>query len=298
MSNLAIVLILMSALFHATWNLIAKRTSPTATFFLIANFTGVWIFFPWIILYPGIVYAIPARIWAFLILTGLFQSLYCIALAASYRHGDLSISYPIARSLPVILVPLAAVLLGRGKLLGMLFVGGTALVLAGGTLILLNEIRSLKERFVLMSALPMALCAALGTSGYSLVDDHALRIIRTTLGTVYSTIPLTLVYAFLEGLACAIWIGIFILVTGRRSGETRVPLGWAAGAGVLMCLTYGMVLLAMAYAREVSLIVAFRQVSILVGALMGIAFLRESADVAKILGLIVLFSGLVAVALS
>lgn len=298
LSKIAIVLILMSALIHAAWNLIAKRISPTAGFFLIANLAGAWIFFPWMIISPGIVHGIDGRVWAFVILTGLFQALYCISLAGAYRHGDLSISYPISRSLPVILVPLAAILLGRGNLLGIWFFLGAMLVLVGGTLVSFDEIRSLKRRFVLSGILPLALCAAIGTTGYSLVDDHALRIIRGDLvGQVYGTVPVTLVYAFLEGLACAAWIGIYILLTGKSSGDNRVPAGWAAGAGVLMYLTYGMVLLAMAYARDVSLIVAFRQVSILIGALMGFTFLRESASIVKILGLTIMFAGLAAVAL-
>ncbi len=66
---------------------------------------------------------------------------------------------------------------------------------------------------------------------------------------------------------------------------------------MLIYLTYGMVLLSMAYARDISLIVAFRQVSILAGAFMGILFLKESSPVTKIAGLAILFTGLVLVAL-
>jgi drug/metabolite transporter (DMT)-like permease len=297
-SHTAIFLILASSLAHAGWNLIAKRISPSASFFLIANAVGPWIFFPWVVLHPQIFCLIDNRIWAFLILTGLFQALYCLGLAGAYRHGDLSVSYPVSRSLPVILVPLAAVFLGRGDLLGAWFFAGSILVLAGGMLVSTDEIRSLKKRFVLHSALPMALCAAIGTTGYSLVDDQALRILRICPGKTHGTVPVTLVYAFLESFACVFWIGIFILLAGRRPRGTRVHLGWTAGAGILMSVTYGMVLLAMAYSRDVSLIVAFRQVSILAGALMGFIFLREQARFPKVMGLIMLLTGLLIVALS
>jgi len=298
LSGFAIVLILISAFIHVSWNLISKRTSPTAAFFLAANSIGVWIFFPWVILYSGLVLSLPASVWALLALTGLFQALYCIALAAAYRHGDLSIAYPIARSLPVILVPIATMLFGRGELLGKWFLAGAVLVLAGGALVSLEEIFPTGKRKLFAGALPMAALAAIGTAGYSLVDDRALRILRNSLGDVYQTVPITLVYAFLEGLACASWIGIFLLITKNRSRNTRVPFGWAAGAGVLMYLTYGMVLLSMAYARDVSLIVAFRQVSIPAGAIMGFIFLKETANRMKIIGLTVLFTGLVIVAMN
>ena len=298
MSEIAILLILASAFIHAAWNFIAKRTVPTAAFFLIANIFGALIFFPWLLLYPDIIHSIPVSIWALLALTGLFQALYCIALAAAYRHGDLSISYPISRSLPVLLVPVVAMFLGRGELLGIWFFAGAFLILAGGMLVSLEEISILKKRPVFRSVLPMALLAAIGTAGYSLVDDQSLRMIRGSLGAAYGTVPLTLVYAFLEGLACSAWIAIFILFTRNRTGISRVPLSWAMGAGLLMYITYGMVLVSMAFARDVSLIVAFRQVSILAGALLGFIFLKESAHPLKILGLFLLLTGLFMVALS
>jgi drug/metabolite transporter (DMT)-like permease len=298
LSDFAIILILISALTHAVWNLISKRSSPSAAFFMTANSVGAWIFFPWVIVYFPIVYTMPGRVWALLILTGLFQALYCIALAAAYRHGDLSTSYPIARSLPVVFVPLVTMLLGRGELLGGWFMAGAVLVLAGGALVSFEEICSIKGRFFRSRALPMALLAAIGTTGYSMVDDRALRIIRSSLGEMYGTVPITLIYAFLEALICAGWLGIFVLLQGKNSRGTRVSFGWAAGTGVLMYFTYGMVLLSMAYARDVSLIVTFRQVSILAGALMGIFLLKEAAQGSKIMGLAILFAGLVFVAIS
>ncbi len=298
MSKFAIILILMSALTHASWNLISKRSAPSAAFFLTASSIGAWVFFPLVVVYPSIVYALPGRVWALLLLTGFFQALYCIALAAAYRHGDLSTSYPIARSLPVILVPLFTIFLGRGELLGGWFMTGAVLVLAGAALVYFEEIYPGRERLFLRGALPMALLAALGTTGYSMVDDRALRIIRGGLGEMYGTVPITGVYAFMEAIACAGWLGLFVLLQGKSSRGTRVPFGWAAGTGVLMYLTYGMVLLSMAYARDVSLIVAFRQVSILAGAFMGIFFLKEAAHRLKILGLAILFAGLVITAMS
>ncbi len=297
MSNFAIILILISALIHACWNLISKRSSPSAAFFLAANSIGVWIFFPWVLTYSGIVTRLPGNVWFLLALTGFFQAIYCIALAAAYRRGDLSVSYPISRSLPVIMVPLVTILLGRGAFLGKWFMIGAALVLAGGVLISIEEIQPTRERPFLKGTLPMALLAAIGTTGYSMVDDQALRIIRQSMGDLYGTIPITLVYAFLEGFACASWIGIIVLIKDRNLRSKRVHLGWAAATGVLMSLTYGMVLLSMAYARDISLIVAFRQVSILIGALMGFVFLKEAAHRLKLIGLSILFAGLVLIAM-
>lgn len=298
MSNTAIILIIISAFIHAWWNFISKRSAPTPRFFLTANTIGAFIFLPWLFLNPGIVPGIPGRVWALLFLTGLFQALYLIGLAAAYRHGDLSISYPVSRSLPVIFVPLVTVLLGRGGLLGGWFIAGAILVLTGGALVSLKEILPLREKLLKKGVIPMAVAAAAGTTGYSILDDRALRILRGVLGESYGTVSITLVYTFLEAFTCALWIGIYILLVQGNTREEPVSVRTAAFAGALMYLTYGLVLLAMAYARDISLIVAFRQVSIPAGALMGFVFLRESAHIVKVAGLIILFTGLAAVALS
>lgn len=298
MSDIAIVLIVLSALIHATWNFISKRSSPWPAFFLVANLLGTLMFSPWVILYGGVIHQMPGTVWPMLVATGFFQALYCTALAASYRHGDLSVSYPVARSLPVIMVPSVTVLLGRGDLLGLRFASGAALILAGTALVSSKVLFPLRRRLITGGAFPMAFCAAVGITGYSMIDDRALAIMRGSMAGIYGTVPVTLVYAFLETISCAVWLGAFILLGSRELKGGRVPLGWAAGAGILMYITYGLVLISMAYARDISLIVAFRQFSILAGAFMGIVFLRESASAVKIAGLVVLFAGLALVAVS
>lgn len=67
--------------------------------------------------------------------------------------------------------------------------------------------------------------------------------------------------------------------------------------GLMMTCTYGLVLMAMAMTDEVSYVVALRQLSIPVGVLMGVLWLKEPASTAKTLGTLVMLAGLVMVAL-
>jgi drug/metabolite transporter (DMT)-like permease len=60
---------------------------------------------------------------------------------------------------------------------------------------------------------------------------------------------------------------------------------------------YGLVLVAMPLARDVSYVSAFRQVSIPIGALLGILALKEPAYPFKLAGTGILFVGLVLVGL-
>lgn len=296
MSFIAVALLILSALIHAWWNLISKRSLPTSGFFLIANTIGAAVCLPWVVIHWSSVFRIPAPVWALIAVTGFFQAVYLSSLAAAYRHGDLSIAYPIARSLPVVLVPLVAFGLGRGEHLSAWFLTGAALVLAGSFLVPMEGFSRLHPRILLSRSFLMAVCAALGTAGYSLVDDQALRIIREALTAGRNSLPLTMVYLFFEVLCCSAWLFLLNL-SGRRKAANSVPLRTAAMAGVGMNLAYSLVLLAMAYARDVSYIVAFRQVSILVGAGLGILVLKEAAGRLKLTGIGLLFVGLILVSL-
>ena len=63
-------------------------------------------------------------------------------------------------------------------------------------------------------------------------------------------------------------------------------------------LTYGLVLISMGYVTDVSYVVAFRQLSIPIGLLFGIFFLREMAWAPKITAVSLLFAGVVLVGLA
>ena len=67
--------------------------------------------------------------------------------------------------------------------------------------------------------------------------------------------------------------------------------------GVGIVGTYSLVLTAMNFAADVTYVVAFRQLSIPIGALLGFIFLREEIHPPRLLGLAAVCLGLVLVAL-
>ena len=67
-------------------------------------------------------------------------------------------------------------------------------------------------------------------------------------------------------------------------------------AGVFISLAYGLVLLAMCHVTNVSFVQAFRQMSLPLGVLAGILFLKESCTAGKIAGTALIVGGLIAVA--
>src|SRR2546425_1587015 len=97
MSFFALGLVLTSAVFHATWNLLAKRAGADTTFLWLAYVVGGVVFAPFAIGIPVI--AQPALGWAALVFVAVavsLQTLYFATLTAGHPAGDLSPVYPIA----------------------------------------------------------------------------------------------------------------------------------------------------------------------------------------------------------
>ncbi|MCX7030063.1 MAG: hypothetical protein NTU62_08080 [Spirochaetes bacterium] len=315
MTLTAVLLIAASTFAHALWNLLGKQGAASNAFFLVANTLG------WLCLLPVLPFAaraLPAMLasaWWLLLVTGFFQALYYSSLSNAYRDGDLSMVYPIVRSAAVLFVTLANVGLGRAGQLGPLAIAGIGLIVAGILLLPHARFRDMTLRGFRSRGVLFALLAAVGTMGYSLVDDHALRLLRPALAPMAPTVT-TLLYALLEGAATSLWLGGFILVraalgwgAARTQGGSRTParplaalrlpsgqLRPALLSGIAIFTAYTLVLIAMGFARNVTYIVAFRQMSIPIGVLLGLAVLREPLNPPKIAGVLTVTAGLVLVA--
>jgi drug/metabolite transporter (DMT)-like permease len=316
MTPTAVLLIAVSAIAHALWNWLGKRENSSSGFFFTANMMG------WLCLLPVLAFAaraVPAMLasaWWLILLTGFFQALYYASLSNAYRDGDLSLVYPIVRSAAVLFVTLANVGLGRAGQLGPLAIAGIGLIVAGILLLPHARFRDITLRGFRSRGMLFALLAAVGTMGYSIVDDHALRLLRPALAPLAPVVT-TLLFALLEGASTSLWLGGFVLAgaarvrsAARAAGTARVgvprlsalriPPGQLRPAllsGIAIFTAYTLVLIAMGFARNVTYIVAFRQMSIPIGVLLGLAVLREPLNPPKIAGVLTVTAGLVLVAL-
>ena len=303
MSWVAIVLLLVSACIHAGWNLLSKHQHPTARFFLAASMAGVVCSFPCLVIFRRTLPAISAEMWALAVVSGGFQALYYLGLSKAYRNGDMSLVYPLARATPVLLVCLLSVALGRGKTISPLCIAGMLILVPGCFILPMKRFDDLRLGNYLNTWVLFALAAAIGTTGYSLIDDHVLREMRSAEDGGLGLKPHTaaLIYVAIINIIAALWLWGYVLVRKRLSRsaeeEPRLSLGKAVLAGVFIYLGYTLILVAMGFARNVSYIVAFRQVSIPLGALLGVGVLKEGAHAPKGLGVLMTFSGLVLVAI-
>lgn len=319
MSLIAILLISVSAIAHASWNFLGKRQNSSATYFWLASLAATLLLAPALVYHAAMFPKIPLSVWLYLGLAGLFQTTYYIGLANAYQQGDLSVAYPLARAIPVLLIAAIRLAIGSQQIQPAGLVGMAA-VATGCLLIPLPGFSSLRPAHFLNRCSLFALLAAVGTTGYTLVDDQALRILRSifllpqaNLVALNNT-QITIFYIGLESLATTLALGIYIVMVPQerkqlsqvlhphrtQQPENSLPFStWlAAVSGVIITGAYALVLGAMAYVRDVSYVSAFRQLSIPLGALLGLLIQKEPAYPPRIAGLGLIVSGLVTVALN
>ena len=297
MTTIAAILLIFSAFTHAGWNFISKKEHPTQAFYLVANTTGVFCVLPFLFYYASFIHLVPSSVWIIVVMSGFFLAAYLEALAGAYRAGDISIAYPLARSLPVIFVFLLTLILGKSQPPGGWFFVGIILIVSG-CIALPLVVFSDFHFFKYMNLCSMlAVIAAIGVAGYTVADDMALRYLRELPGKPMSPLEGTLVYMVLEGISCSLWQCLFVVVNRRE--RQRMPevlksfKGPAALTGIGIYLTYGIVLVSMNYVSNVSYVAAFRQLSIPLGAIFGMTLLKEPRYRPKIVGIAVIFIGLI-----
>ena len=301
MTITAIVLIVASAFTHAGWNFIGKKNKPDAAFCAVAlAFAAMW-GLPVLLYFHQAVGAIPAAVWAILLVSVLCETLYYVSLSGSYRHGDMSVVYPIARSVPVLLVVFVSVALGRGDEITQQCVIGAVMVAAGCLLLPVSRMRQWRIWDYINRATALALMAAVGTVGYSMMDDQGIRLLRNSEAVRLAPAVCSVVYVCFIELGTAAALMVVTLVRRQGRGNLRAVLSgkkrqaWMMGSVSL--LTYGLVLVSMNFVNNVSYVVAFRQLSIPIGAAMGVVLLKESLYPGKVISVGLIVVGLVMVAL-
>jgi drug/metabolite transporter (DMT)-like permease len=299
MTITATILLIISAFTHAGWNFISKREHPTQAFYLVANTIGVICILPFLFYYWRFIHFIPSSVWAIVVLSGFFLAAYLEALAGAYRAGDISIAYPLARSLPVIFVFLLTLFLGKGQPLSAWFVAGIIIVVAGCVILRWKAFGDFQLLDYKNKCCLLAVLAAAGIAAYTVADDTALRYLRELPGKPMGPVEGTLIYMVLEGISCSLWQSLLVMLSRRE--RRRMPevlqsyKRAAAITGVGIYLGWGLVLVSMNFVSNVSYVAAFRQLSIPLGAIFGMVLLREPRYLPKTVGIAAIFFGLVLV---
>jgi drug/metabolite transporter (DMT)-like permease len=301
MTFTAILLIFTSAFMHAFWNLIGKRQQASLAFFTVTAVTSNLLTFPLLLIYRQSLPAVSPTVWVLLVATGIAQTIYILGLTTAYRHGDISLVYPLARSIPILLVIAVTFAIGKGSAIGPLSLFGMLLIITGCIILPLQDFRRLHLRHYASFAYLMILVTAIGTAGYTLIDDEALRQLRQSSTISLTDTEVTLFFIPLQGGSTALMMSLATLFFPSERQEMKRLLTRrssflsAVSTGLIIMTTYSLVLAAMAHVTHVSYVAAFRQLSIPIGAVFGMTLLHEPRYKPKISGILIISAGLILV---
>ena len=294
MTGLSLGLVLLSALGHASWNFLLKRSLDQEAFLWCLLATASVLLAPvGVVLFWQFPIDSPAQGpgWWFVAATIGLHFLYFVALGRGYAAADLSVVYPIARGLGLMLVPaLAVVFLGESisipAILGIVsVVAGIYFVALGGNLHLFLRH---PEVIIKDSGTRYAILTGLTIAAYAIVDKSGVAHVQ----------PFLYMYLMILGTAAA--LAPYILLTRGLAAVQRtwrLNQGPIIVAGLLTFAAYGLVLTAFSLSR-VSYVAPAREVGIVIGVLMGIFLLKERIGRVRLLGSSFIILGLILIALS
>ena len=284
MSAWAFALILAAAVIHATWNFLNKRASGHVTFTWLVAVLSALLYAPATITVIE-VWAIQINFVVIGLMAGsaALHTAYFVLLNQGYRAGDLSLVYPLARGTGPLLSSIAAILF-LGERPSLVALGG-ALLIIGGAVILTTNLAQLRQSGV-QDAVLYAFVTGLFIAAYTLWDKQAV--------SHFAVAPLVLDWGANVGRA------LFLTPMAAKYSDEAVA-EWrehkyeAIGCAVLIPLAYILVLTAMQF-TPVSYVAPAREISILIGTVMGTRLLGEADAPRRLAGACAMVLGVVGLA--
>jgi drug/metabolite transporter (DMT)-like permease len=289
MTTAALLLVLGSAICHASWNFLLKRSHHKVTFLACAGAIGAAVFF-----IPSVIATIDHGLtWAGValgLITGCLHGLYGLSLTRGYHLGDLSSVYPVSRGTGLVLIPVLAVVL-LGESISALALAGIVLVILGVYGINLDP-HALRDVLAPLKILNRpagraALLTGCLIAAYSVWDKNALDELS----------PLTLNQFAMTGHF------LVLLPVVLVAGRDRIADEWDRGkrsilaAGVLIAMAYALVLAALT-TSNVAYIAPSREIGIVFGTILGAVVLSESYGTTRIAAAMLIVAGVFVLAIA
>lgn len=274
-------ILVLAGIIHACWNMIAKKSIDKQVFL-------------WLALIVSFVAALAAAFMTgepfpsnqslrLVFLSGSIEAVYFTLLGSAYQSGDLSAVYPVARgSAPVFATAIARVSLDES--LPLTGLAGIALVCAG---LYSTSVGAANRARWSGGSFTLAVLTGLTTAAYSVVDRAGMQ----------QSSPLPYI-SLVFGVSALLLLPR--MVTSKRAAvvrEWRKNAGGIVAVGLLSGVAYILALVAMR-STGAGYVTAVREVSVVFAALFGAIVLREPFGLARIGSSLIIFAGIVCIALA
>ena len=270
-TSIVFLLILFAALCHAGWSTIVKHHNS----FSIMGMTCI----VEIIVFTPLVFFVPfppLEIWYFIIASVILHGFYRLGVIYSYKFGDLSFVYPIARGGSSLLIAILTLIVLQ-EYISLLGFAGILTVCIGIFLISYSK----NHKFNL-NAFILALCTALLITIYTIVDGMGVRLSENKFSYLCWLLLLNGVPLLL--------ISIFSKEKLLSNLNTKI-ISRGIPAGILAILSYGIVVWSMQY-LEIAYVSSIRETSIVLATLMGFFILNEKKARGRMLPAVLVVIGI------
>lgn len=278
---LALVLILAAAVCHATWNLLYKQASGGPEFVWMHTSVSAVLLCPLalaVILLQR--HQLAPRIAVAVLVSAFIHAVYFSLLRKSYGVGDLSLIYPLARGTGPALATAAAIWFLGERPTGIALVG--CFLVVASILMFIGPLTGRDPWYAIF----LGLLTGVSIGCYTVWDKFAVSGIRVE--------PLLMEWGITLGLS-------LMLAPLAASRWNEVRQHWRTqrkrilGVGLLAPLSYLLILIAMVFS-PVSDIAPAREISVLIGVMMGTRVLAERHPTRRLVASAMMVCGVVALA--
>lgn len=296
MTYTAILLILFSTLLHATWNMYSRKFRVSTSLFCVGGFFVSLLLLPVYIYYYQLLPDVDSQTLLIIMLSSVFQAVYFYGVANAYQNGNLSIAYPLLRSIPILMVLAYVALFSDMTSISIEAIVSGFLIIIGCFFLPMQNLGDFKLANYANKMMIFVLLAALGTAGYSVLDSMGMkRLTASSANTNMFAISFSYVYiqVFFTSIALAT---ISIANKGNRGDFIKVlkeQKYLSLKINVMAMLSYAPILVAMTLVTNVTYVVAFRQASIPIAFFLGLILLREVSYPIRWLAIALIVSGLI-----
>lgn len=275
---------------HASWNLLVRNQRAFNMFMSITIVSCIF-FLPVMLGAEFIAPPVLSAVLWNIFFGGALLAVYYVGMTESYRGGDFTVAYPLARALPVLFV--AFIELAMGNAPGWLGWTGIVLIAAGSMVVPLQSLRELKlARYWNMTTV-WILLAATGIAGYTIVDKDGLTHLPN--GLLFA-----MRYAILEAVVGGFLYFLFLRITHEKIVLPQTWNDWKYPfiATFFVFGSYSLILWAFQSDERASYVIGLRQISIALGVIGGAYFFRERGARLRIPAALVITLGVVLLSLA
>jgi drug/metabolite transporter (DMT)-like permease len=253
-----VVLVLIGALLHATWNALVKSGTDKQ---LDSTMVALGASLASLCALPFVPLPDPAA-WPYIFASVMIHFTYYQLVGAAYRLGDIGLVYPLMRGVAPLIVALTSGLVLQEHLPPLMFAG--VIVISGGVLTLAADFRGGHSKAMVVALLNACVIAA-----YTYVDGLGARVAG-------NPITYTLWICILPPIPL---FAVAFAMRGTKPVIAHVKLTWKRGifGGAGSVLSYGLALYAMTRA-PIAAVAALRETSILFALLISVFIFHERAS--------------------